>query len=197
MKIDRFHVMGQSTSAFHVARLAMEHTDQVKSMVIVDSATLSPPVGNLAERRGALFEGRPQSVRDAFKFSMQQLSFNKGHVTDEFVDAAAYMAGLPNGRKTDAAMRGPAGKRYEEIIKESAAEIRDWMKSGKYQIPTLLCWGKNDPSAILAAGLVLFDIVSDQNPRTRMLIVNKAGHFHYREHPDEFVRNVTNFITAA
>jgi pimeloyl-ACP methyl ester carboxylesterase len=29
-----------------------------------------------------------------------------------------------------------------------------------------------------------------------MLIVNNAGHFHYREHPDEFDRNVINFITA-
>ncbi len=30
--------------------------------------------------------------------------------------------------------------------------------------------------------------------RVRMLIAGNAGHFHYREHPDEFVRNVINFV---
>ena len=37
-------------------------------------------------------------------------------------------------------------------------------------------------------------VLSEQNARTRMLIVNKAGHFHYREYPDEWVRNVLNFL---
>ena len=41
----------------------------------------------------------------------------------------------------------------------------------------------------------LFDMISEQNARTRMLIVNKAGHFHYREYPDEWVRNVLNFLS--
>ena len=44
------------------------------------------------------------------------------------------------------------------------------MRGGRYQIPTLLYWGKNDPSAILATGLALFDIVTQENPRARMLI---------------------------
>jgi pimeloyl-ACP methyl ester carboxylesterase len=56
--------------------------------------------------------------------------------------------------------------------------------------------GQNDPSAILAVGLGLFDMIADKNPRARMLIVNDAGHFHYREHPEEFVRNVINFATG-
>jgi len=28
----------------------------------------------------------------------------------------------------------------------------------------------------------------------RMLIVNRAGHFHYREYPEEFVQNIFNFL---
>ena len=42
---------------------------------------------------------------------------------------------------------------------------------------------------------MLFRSISEQNARTRMLIVNKAGHFHYREYPDEWVRNVLNFLS--
>jgi pimeloyl-ACP methyl ester carboxylesterase len=39
-------------------------------------------------------------------------------------------------------------------------------------------------------------MIGEKNPRARMLIVNDAGHFHYREHPEEFARNVINFATA-
>jgi len=106
------------------------------------------------------------------------------------------MASLPNGKKTDAAMRGDAAKRYEEIIAKGAEEMRGWIKEGRLQTPTLLYWGKNDPSAIPALGLALFDMISEKNPRARMLIVNNAGHFHYREHPEEFTRNVINFATG-
>jgi pimeloyl-ACP methyl ester carboxylesterase len=31
--------------------------------------------------------------------------------------------------------------------------------------------------------------------KARMLIVNDAGHFHYREHPKEFARKLINFIS--
>lgn len=194
MRFERVTLIGQSTGAYHVARIAMENTAMVKAMVVVDSATLSPPVGNLGERRAELFKDRPSSTGERFRYDMRQLSFNKEHVTDEFVAAAAWMADQPGGRKTDAAMKGAVAARYEEQIKQGAEEIRNWMKSGQYQIPTLLYWGKNDPSALLATGLALFDMISEQNRRTRMLIANKAGHFHYREYPEEWVRNVLNFL---
>ena len=106
MQFDRVTLIGQSTGAYHVARIAMERTAMVKAMVVVDSATLSPPVGNLGERRAELFKDRPQSTGERFRYDMRQLSFNKDHVIDEFVAAAAWMADQPNGRKVDAAMKG-------------------------------------------------------------------------------------------
>jgi 2-hydroxy-6-oxonona-2,4-dienedioate hydrolase len=203
MKLDKFHIMGQSTGAYHAARVTLEHPEMVRTLVLCDSATLSPPIGNVEERRAAIGLGTGAGARspgataaDQFRFSMEALSKNKDHITEEFVSAAGYMASLPDGQKTDAAMRGEAAKRYEEIIAKGAEEMRGWIKEGKLQTPTLLYWGKNDPSAILPVGLALFDMISEKNPRARMLIVNNAGHFHYREHPEEFARNVINFTTG-
>jgi hypothetical protein len=45
----------------------------------------------------------------------------------------------------------------------------------------------------LPLGLALFDMIAEKNKRSRMFIVNDAGHFHYREHPQEFARNVSDF----
>jgi 2-hydroxy-6-oxonona-2,4-dienedioate hydrolase len=202
--VDKFHVMGQSTGAYHAARMTLEHPELVKTLVICDSATLSPPVGNLEERRAAIGlgtgaggeRGTSNDPKEQFRFAVQQLSKNREHITEEFVSAAGYMASLPAGKKTDAVMRGESAKRYETIIQKGAAEMRGWIKEGKLQTPTLLYWGKNGPSAIPAVGLALFDMIAEKNLRARMLIVNDAGHFHYREHHEEFSRNVINFVTA-
>jgi len=135
-----------------------------------------------------------RSAAEQFRFNIGQLSKTKEHITDEFVAAGAYMASLPNGQKTDAAMKTDAAGRYEAMIGQGAEEMRGWIKEGQLQTPTLLYWGKNDPSAILAVGLQLFDLIAEKNPRARMLIANNVGHFHYREQPEEFGRNVMNFI---
>lgn len=203
MKLEKFHIMGQSTGAYHAARVTLEHPEMVITLILTDSATLSPPIGNVEERRAAIGLGTGAGARspgatlkDQVRFSQEALSKNKEHITDEFLSAAVYMASLPNGQKTDAALRGDAAKRYEEVIAKGAEEMRGWIKAGRLQTPTLLYWGKNDPSAILAVGLALFDMIAEKNPRARMFIVNNAGHFHYREHPEEFVRNVLNFTAA-
>jgi pimeloyl-ACP methyl ester carboxylesterase len=199
--VTRLHVIGQSTGAWHASRLALERPQMVRSLVIVDSATLSPPVGNLAERRAKIGLGqgagaqREGTIEDGFRHNMEALSKNKQHITDEFVAAAGFMARQPAGMKTDAAMKGEEAKRYESNIQAGAAEMREWIAAGRLQVPTLLYWGRDDPSAIVEVGLRLFDMIAAKNKRAQMLIANDRGHFHYREHPDEFVRTVTGFIT--
>src|SRR5438093_935067 len=144
MKLEKFHIMGQSTGAYHAARVTLEHPEMIKTLILADSATLSPPIGNVAERRAAIGLGTGAGTRspgatlkDQVRFSLEALSKNREHITEEFLSAAVYMAGLANGKKTDAAMRGDAAKRYEEIIAKGAEEMRGWIKEGRLQTPTL------------------------------------------------------------
>jgi 2-hydroxy-6-oxonona-2,4-dienedioate hydrolase len=198
--VSRLHVIGQSTGAWHAARLAMERPAMVRSLIIVDSATLSPPVGNLAERRAKIGLGqgagaqRQGTIEEGFRHNMEALSRNKEHVTEEFVAAAGFMARAPSGMRTDEAMLGEEAKRYEANIQAGAKEMRDWIAEGRLQTPTLLYWGRNDPSAIVEVGLKLFEMITEKNKRAHMLISNDRGHFHYREHPAEFVQTVTGFM---
>jgi len=198
--VTRLHVIGQSTGAWHAARLALERPQMVRSLIIVDSATLSPPVGNLAERRAKIGLGqgagaqRKGSIKEGFRHDMEALSWNKEHITEEFVAAAGFMARQPSGMRTDAAMKSEEAKRYESNIQAGAREMREWIAEGRLQSPTLLYWGRNDPSAILEVGLKLFEMITEKNKRAHMLISNDRGHFHYREHPAEFVGTVTGFM---
>src|SRR5262249_15073154 len=122
LNVTSFHVMGQSTGAYHAARITLEHPEMVKTLIVCDIATLSPPMGNLAERRAAIGLGTgagpaaPGTPREQMRAAVTALSKNREHITEEFLSAAEYMADQPAGKQTDAAMLTDAAKRYEEII---------------------------------------------------------------------------------
>ena len=61
-------------------------------------------------------------------------------------------------------------------------------------VPMLLYWGKNDPSVLQAQAHSFFNILAESNPRVWLLLINRGGHFHYQEHPEEFNHNVKSFI---
>jgi len=75
-------------------------------------------------------------------------------------------------------------------------------RDGVLQMPVLIYSGKNDvldwsvadPTAMLRGELGLFDILATKNTRVQMNIINQGGHFMYREHPEEFNRDLIAFI---
>ncbi|MDC0033552.1 hypothetical protein OAJ57_03190, partial [Alphaproteobacteria bacterium] len=62
------------------------------------------------------------------------------------------------------------------------------------QRPTLVMWGKNDPTALLAQGEIIFDSVARRQPRARMCVLNSGGHFCFREQSDAFNEAVVGFV---
>jgi 2-hydroxy-6-oxonona-2,4-dienedioate hydrolase len=193
-----FHILGQSRGGYLAARTALEHADQVKSLIVVDSATLAPDDGQGAERRRRLLGNEDTDLgpdtRTRMREHWSRMSFNAAHVTDEFVEAAAYMENTPKAQETRRAWKNGGDERFASTLKTQKEETLNWFRQGKLQKPILLYWGRNDPTAVLPLGHALFDLIAEANDRTRMFIVNRAGHFHYREYPDEFNLNVTTFI---
>ncbi len=194
------HMVGQSTGAFIAARIALEHPDIVKSLIIVDSGTLGPEIGDKRQRRRTLFSAIPRDktsptyFADNYRYHMSIMSFTTDHVTDEWIEAAAYMRGLPKALQTIEDLGEADVNYFRKTLPPYKEETHRWIREGRLKIPTLLYWGRNDFSAIFEVGLATFEMISQKNPKTRMIIVNHAGHFHYREYPEEFNRNVINFI---
>ena len=194
MKLGKVHLVGQSRGGGCVFFLAIAHPEIVRTLVIIDSLTASPEGANTRQETLAKCPKEPDAVE--WECRLKSISF-KPEVAfdDEFFAAGKYMASLPKSQETVAKMKAGAGEPL-------ASQFNDWKKTvlqrvkdeGILQMPVLLYWGNNDPSAVLSRGLDLFEVISEKNPRTRMYIVNKAGHFHYREYPDEFNRNIITFI---
>jgi len=195
MKVGPVHLVGQSRGGGCVFFLAYLHPEIVKTLVIVDTGTAAPVVGTT--NRQAVLTACPKEPDWAeWSCRLKQISFlPEIAFDDQFFQTGRYMASFPKSAETVAKRKAGAGEPLE-------SQFNDWKKQVHARVekepilmmPILLYWGKDDPSAMLKNGLALLDVISVQNPNVRMIIANNSGHFHYREHPEEWNRNVINFI---
>ncbi|MFJ3904913.1 alpha/beta fold hydrolase [Streptomyces sp. NPDC090025] len=59
-------------------------------------------------------------------------------------------------------------------------------------VPTLVCWGDQDPLLTRAEQQTILDAV----PRSRLLVYEGAGHLPYWERPQQVARDLTDFVHA-
>jgi len=200
MKLGKVHLVGQSHGAGDILFLALEHPEVVKTLVLCDSNTAAP-VGPPTTRQQALANCPKEPDAEEWKCRIQAITARPDLAFDEeYFQAGAYMAGLPKAQETVAKVKAGAGAPLYDMRPNSGfpewktAWLERVKNEGLVQVPVLLYWGRNDPSAMIANGWALFDVLAAKNPKVRMITVNQAGHFHFREYPEEFNYNVIHFI---
>jgi pimeloyl-ACP methyl ester carboxylesterase len=193
--IQKAAVFGQSNGAYTAARLALEHPDACWALILSDTGTLGPEVGNMAERRAELYKDIPtDNPREGLRYRWEQLGYTRGDVTDEYLDAALYMESTALGQAMIADVKNGAMEANRRRFPGDKEETLRWMGEGRLTMPVLITWGANDPSAILPIGHQLFELVSQKSDRVQMHIFNHVGHFHFREIPDEWNDVVMTFL---
>ena len=195
MKLGRIHLVGQSRGGGLAFFLSVAHPEIVQTLVIVDSGTAGPEVGQ-TDRQRVLTNCPKEPDWEEWRCRLRALSFKPDAAFDDlFFQTGRYMASRPKAQETVAKLAAGAGEPLRSQFNEWKKGVHERVKrEGILQMPVLLYWGKNDPSAMLKNGLALYDVIAEKTPNLRMIIANHAGHFHYREHPDEWNQNVINFI---
>lgn len=196
MKLGMVHVVGESRGGACVFFLALQHPDVVRDLVIVDSYTAAPETS--ATKVDALAQCPKGPDWEEWKCRQRAASAAPDDTfDDEYFMAGKYMSLLPKSQQTAAKLRDGAGGELattDGFNQWKAAWQQRIRKEGVLEMPVLIYWGAKDPVAPVAAGEALRDLIAGQNPHVQMIIQDKAGHFPFREDPDEFVSNVTNFI---
>lgn len=199
MGLDTIHLVGQSRGGGLAFLLAEKYPEIIRTLVLVDTSTASPPAGDdRPNRRAKIFQSCPEeenAAGDQFRCSQSALAYNPIAVTDEYVASAAYMWNQPKAAKTRE--RVTADIRRLNAITTSEMNHGAYhriLTEGSLNMPVLLYWGKNDPSVLPAQAYSFYNILAESNPRVWLLYINRGGHFHYQEHPEEFNHNVTSFI---
>ena len=199
MKLGMVHLVGESRGGACVFFLALQHPEIVRDLVIVDSNAAAP------EAAASVVKGLAECPKEPdwenWKCRIRAASSAPDEAfDDEYFMAGKYMSLLPKSQETEAKLKARAGGELataDGFNQWKTAWYERIRKEGGLGMPVLIYWGRNDPAAALANGSALHDLIAARNPQVQMIIQDKAGHFPFRESPEEFVSYVTNFIVAA
>ncbi|MFA7309587.1 MAG: alpha/beta hydrolase [Candidatus Paceibacterota bacterium] len=89
------------------------------------------------------------------------------------------------GIKSDYAQ---TGRLRETFVKTIALDLS--AEAAKIEIPTLLIWGSADPQTPLSEGVRLSKLIKGST----FSLIEAAGHFVHREHPDKVAASIAAFI---
>ena len=196
MHIDSAHVVGHSRGGYTVCRLALEHPEVVRALVIVSSTTLMIPLCPIYaewDRLATLIT----DIRDRYRYLVAANSFGSEHITDGFVDVMVEQSMLPKSQEAAAKMEAGLNSQFLADLASEQKKTQELIKAGRLKAPTLIMWGFDDPSATFdPVGLATLRLIFPHVPRSQMHILNQAGHYCYREQPEAFVAAVTIFIKS-
>ena len=205
MKMGQIHLVGHSSGGALAFWLAIEHPEVVKTLTLIAQGQEDPNASEGDNRLDVALKHRPKDpYYEALKCRAGALAWLPTTFDEEYWQAAAYMGNLPKSHEADAKLKAGAGEPQRDN-EYSSWRDKMWDRvrtEGVLQMPVLLCagkddildWGADDPTAKLRGELGLFDIIGSKNSRVQMIVMNNAGHFMYREHPEQFNQNLINFI---
>jgi 2-hydroxy-6-oxo-6-(2'-carboxyphenyl)-hexa-2,4-dienoate hydrolase len=188
------HVLGHSRGGYVVARLTLDHPELVRSCTIIDSGTLAP--GPSKTEYIMSQAPKPRLSRESQRWCIEHYSFRPDHITQTWLDEAENIGKSTKYQETVRKMEdeGLKRKRFFPHLAVHKDETLNWIMQGRLTQPTLTVWGYNDPTAELKRGHMLFELIADANPKSEMHIINRAGHFCYREQPEVFNQIITGFV---
>jgi 2-hydroxy-6-oxonona-2,4-dienedioate hydrolase len=192
--LQNVHVIGHSRGGYVVARLTLDHPGLVRSCVIIDSGTLAP---GPSKTEYIMKEApKPRLSRESQRWCIEHYSLRPDHITQTWLADAENIAKSTKYQETVRKMEdeGLKKKQFLTHLAVHKEETLNWIIQGKLTQPTLLVWGYNDPTAELKRGQLLFELIADANPKSEMHIINRAGHFCYREQPETFNPVIKGFV---
>lgn len=182
--------------------LAVERPDLVKSLVLVSSNMAAPAVGNdrirevTADCPWQVYGDEIGSWIDQLVCLYQVFSFDDSHLSEEHIAALKVLNLQSKVQWTRFYRDGGAGEPFRSNINRWRAAMHSRIRDGALDIPILLIWSRNDPMHPQERSMALFDILGEKNAAVQTLIMNRVGHFPFREKPDEFNFAVTRFIQS-
>jgi len=197
------HLVGHSRGGFLVTWLAVERPDLVKTLVIVDSQSISPDAVSggaddfyekLGHRQRLLTEPpTPELVR----IEPEAQTYHREQVTDDFIARLLEIARLPKTREAQQRIQELRPTSWYPALFRKRDELLQRIDEEGLSLPTLIIWGFDDQSAPLTLGLQLFARLAPHAPRAELHVLNQARHYCFRDQPAAFNRLLRSFCLGS
>lgn len=179
LKLDRYHVIGNSVGGYIAARLALED-DRVGKFVTTTSGTLAPKG---SAESAALGQKHSEELREYVPGleNMRALTLgtlHKKELVSEALVRARYEMSI--GKNQEAAERRRGAKPPRPLFDD----LRQCKK------PTLLLWGAQDRGVSVERGLLLFQLI----PNCEFHLFDQCAHWVQWDQAERFNCLVADFL---
>lgn len=184
------YVAGHSRGGFLATRIAVEQPERVRKLIIVDSNTSSPDPSMSAAFGAELMSRIPADAGFAthIEMTLDAYSHSMELMTPSFQGRLLEAAELPKTTEARDRMKTVAQSVWMPSLNRARTATFETMEESGLPVPTLIVWGYNEKSAPLPQGMQLLDLAAKKTEQLEMHILNRAGHFSFREQPEAFNR---------
>jgi 2-hydroxy-6-oxonona-2,4-dienedioate hydrolase len=184
--IEKAAFVGNSGGGGTALIMAGLHPERVSHLITMGSGIWGPSLltpGGLSEGLRALVAAYEDPSDARFREMVRVMCYDPAFATEELVAerAAAARAHPHHLRNWLEVMRAGAGA--EELLAAAQALPRS-------SVPALLVHGRDDRTVHFEFSLRTLGVL----PSSRLVLLNRCGHWAQLEHPDEFNRLVTDFL---
>ncbi len=192
--IESTHLAGHSRGGYAVTRVALEHPEVVRTLIIIDSSTLMTPPNPIYDEWARQAANIPDP-REQIRYLVGANSFRDDHCTERYIDVALEIRALEKSKDVEKRMADGLREHFKTDLVARQQETHAWIRDGGIKAPTLVIWAYNDPSATMDhCGIPCMELIMSSVPDSQMHILNEAGHYCYREQPEGFETALVTFI---
>ena len=189
---------GHSRGALPAARIAVDHPELVKALIIFDSSTLPAEDPSLRDDFYTNLEVGAPPVPDR-EFILREPvanSYSTDHITDDFIEEMLRIGRLSRTLEARKKMEHFLDALFLPSMREKKYETLELIKAARLKAPTLIIWGLNDPSSPIKLGIDLLYVIGSVAARTEFHAFNHAGHYVFREHARQVNQLIVNFVKS-
>jgi pimeloyl-ACP methyl ester carboxylesterase len=164
LELKKINLIGHSFGGRISIKLASENPNFLEKIVLVNTAGIVPP-----SKTKKLITFISKVISPIFKPNFMQPLRRKLY----FLLDSEY---LENEKLSQI---------FSKVVSENLTHLLELIKR-----PALIVWGRND----LVTPLHYGELTNKLIPKSKLVIIEDAGHFSFLDQPKEFVKALTNFI---
>ena len=189
---------GHSRGALPAARIAVDHPELVKALIIFDSNTLPAEDPSMSYDFYTKLEvgAPPIPDRDFILREPIANSYSHEHISEDFFQEMLRIGRLPRTLEARKKMETFLEAVFLPSMREKKYETLKLIEASGLKAPTLIIWGVNDQSSPMKLGIDLLQVIGSVVPRTEFHAFNHAGHYVFRENSQQVNQLIANFVKS-